>query len=311
MVTWILFHAGIFVILAIDLGMHRGSRQTSLHAAAGWSGVWIVVALLFWWWLGAVRGPDAAAQFLSGYLIEKALSIDNLFVFAIIFSSFGVPPALQHRVLFWGILGALLMRGAMIAVGVYLVSRLDWILYVFGALLVLTGLRLFTRPKVPVIGENAVLRLVRRFVPVTETFEGSRFFARGAATPLLLTLIMVETTDVLFALDSVPAVFAVTTDPFIVYTSNVLAILGLRSLYFVLAGGMRRLRHLETGLAVLLIVIGAKMLLSDVIHPRPSTSLLVIAILLGTTIVASLLPSRARRGTDAAPGIAAFLTILQ
>lgn len=308
--SWLAFNTLILVLLAVDLAMHRGERGSSIRSAATWSAAWVGVALLFWWLLHEARGPEVGAQFLSGYLIEKALSVDNLFVFALIFASLGVPPALQRRVLFWGILGALLMRGAMIAAGVFLVSRLDWILYVFGAMLVLTGLRMCRRRTTPIAEENAVVRYARKIIPVTPTFVGSKFFVGGAATPLFLTLVAVETTDVLFALDSVPAVFAVTTDPFIVYTSNALAILGLRSLYFLLAGGMRRLRHLETGLAVLLIVIGGKMLLADVFHPRPSTSLLVIAAVLGVSIIASLVPRRHRRASTAAP-VAALLTTLQ
>jgi tellurite resistance protein TerC len=308
--NWVAFHALILVLLAVDLGMHRGGRNaTSLRSAAIWSATWIAVGLLFWWLLHEVRGPDVGAEFLSGYLIEKALSVDNLFVFALIFASFRVPPELQRRVLFWGILGALVMRGIMIGAGVYLVSRLDWILYLFGAMLVLTGLRMCKRRNAPAAEENAVLRWVKNVIPVTATYEGSRFFVHGAATPLFLTLVAIETTDVLFALDSVPAVFAVTTDPFIAYTSNALAILGLRSLYFLLVGGMRRLRHLETGLAALMIVIGVKMLLADVIHLRPSTSLLLIGLVLGASIGASLVPSRRARTKAVAP-VAVFLTML-
>ncbi|MCI0432957.1 MAG: TerC family protein [Gemmatimonadetes bacterium] len=301
LLAWIGFHVVVLALVTLDLRLHRGRAVVSMRSAAAWSAVWVTVALAFWLGLRHWMGPEIGLQFLSGYVIEKALSVDNLFVFAVVFSKLGIPRAAQHRVLFWGIIGALVLRGILIGTGTWLVARFDWILYIFGVFLILTGLRMFRPRGAPLEGQQRALQLARKVFPITDSDHGNRFFIGQAATPLFLALIMVETTDVIFALDSVPAVFAVTTDPFIVYTSNILAILGLRSLYFLLEGGMQRLRYLEAGLAVLLVTIGLKMVLADVLHPSPLESLLVIATILGTAVIASLVNAwrTTRTGTGA------------
>src|SRR5438874_4279224 len=238
---WIAFNAFVLVMLALDLGVfHRKSHAVSLKEALGWSAVWIVLALLFNAGLFYWRGPEPALQFLAGYLIEKSLSVDNIFVFVLLFSFFGVPAAYQHRVLFWGVLGALVMRGLMIALGAVLIDTFHWVIYLFGAFLIFTGVRMAFHKGEEVHPErNPLLKLVRRVVPATKDYERDRFVVRQAGqlmiTPLLLVLLVVETTDLIFALDSIPAIFAVTQNTFLVYTSNVFAILGLRSLYFVFA----------------------------------------------------------------------------
>jgi tellurite resistance protein TerC len=294
---WIGFNLFVLAMLALDLGVfHRHAHVVSLREAATWSAVWVALALLFnlgvWHWAGA----EKATEFLTGYLIEKSLSIDNIFVFALVFSYFAVPALYQHRVLFWGILGALAMRAAFIAAGSALIAEFHWILYVFGAFLVATGVKMAIAPAHGLEpARNPVLRLVRRWIPVTDEYDGQRFFTRRAgvltATPLFLVLVLVETTDLIFAVDSIPAIFAITTDPFIVYTSNVFAILGLRSLYFLLAGVMHRFRYLKLGLAAVLVFVGAKMLLAELWKVPAAVSLAVIASLLAVAIGASLLRS--------------------
>ena len=297
---WVGFNAVVLALLALDLGVfHRTSHRVTVREAAIWSTIWVALSLAFGYGLSVSLGREAGLQFLTGYLIEKALSVDNIFVFVLIFSYFRVPEEHQHRVLFWGILSALVMRGAMIGAGAYLIERFHWIIYVFGAFLAYTGARLATRQGHEVHPEkNPVLRLVRRAMPVTNEYHGSHFFvrlapatgsrSRRAATPLMVVLVLVESTDVLFALDSIPAIFAVTTDPFLVYTSNVCAILGLRSLYFLLAGVVDRFHYLQLGLSVVLIFVGAKMLLTDVYHMPIGLSLAVIAAVLTLSVVASL-----------------------
>jgi len=297
---WVGFNAVVLALLALDLGVfHRTSHRVTVREAAIWSTIWVALSLAFGYGLSVSLGREAGLQFLTGYLIEKALSVDNIFVFVLIFSYFRVPEEHQHRVLFWGILSALVMRGAMIGAGAYLIERFHWIIYVFGAFLAYTGARLATRQGHEVHPEkNPVLRLVRRAMPVTTEYHGSHFFvrlapatgsrSRRAATPLMVVLVLVESTDVLFALDSIPAIFAVTTDPFLVYTSNVCAILGLRSLYFLLAGVVDRFHYLQLGLSVVLIFVGAKMLLTDVYHMPIVLSLAVIAAVLTLSVVASL-----------------------
>jgi tellurite resistance protein TerC len=307
--AWIGFNVVILALLALDLGVfHRKAHAVSIKEAAIWSAVWIALSLLFnlslFFWLG--REP--ALQFLAGYLIEKSLSVDNIFVFVLLFNYFRVPAQYQHRVLFWGILGALVMRGAMIGIGAALISRFEWILLIFGAFLVFTGIRLAMKQS----GDdeeihpegNILVRVVRRFLPVSREMHGERFFVREngrlAATPLLIVLLIVESTDLLFAVDSIPAIFAVTTDPFLVYTSNVCAILGLRALYFLLAGVMDKFYYLQLGLGVILTFVGVKMLLPEVTHLLLGeyyripieVSLLVIALVLTTAIVASLIRLR-------------------
>jgi tellurite resistance protein TerC len=295
------FNAFILLLLAIDLGIfHRQAHEVSMREAAIWSAVWIGLSLCFNGGVYAFMGAQAGLEFLTGYLVEKALSVDNIFVFVLIFSYFAVPPRYQHRILFWGILGALVLRGAMIATGAYLIHRFDWISYVFGAFLVYTGVRMATQDEQSIEPDaNPVIALVRRFLPVTNVYYGQKFFARAptmeggavrlVATPLFVVLVLVETTDLLFALDSIPAIFAVTDDPMIVYSSNVLAILGLRSLYFLLANVIREFRFLQLGLSVILSFVGLKMLLEDVYEIPIGFSLGAIAAMLLATVAASLL----------------------
>jgi len=295
---WILFNLFVLAMLAVDLGVfHRNAHEVKAKEAAAWSAVWVALALLFCVGVWQVKGPQAGLEFLTGYLIEKALSVDNIFVFVLVFSWFAVPPRYQHRVLFWGILGALLMRGGMIAAGAALVERFHWVIYAFGAFLVFTGIRMATTREEAVHPEaNPVLRLLRRLLPVTPAYRGQRMLVREqiggrirlAATPLLVVLVVVETTDVVFAVDSIPAIFAVTRDPFLVYSSNVFAILGLRALYFLLAGVIHRFHHLKLGLSAVLAFVGAKMLVSDVFPIPIALSLAVVAVILAIAIAASL-----------------------
>ena len=297
--AWVGFTVLVLAMLAIDLGiLHREAHIVSLREAAVWSAVWITLSLLFKAGIYAFMGAEPALQFLTGYLIEKALSVDNIFVFVLVFSYFGVPAQYQHRVLFWGVLGALAMRAAMIFAGVALIERFGWIMYIFGAFLVFTGIRMATRTEHGIEPENnPAIRVVRRFLRVTNEYHGQKFFLRAsaggqirtAATPLFVVLILVETTDLLFALDSIPAIFAITTDPFLAYTSNVFAILGLRSLYFLLAGIIHRFHYLKLGLAVVLVFVGLKMLIAEIYHIPIGFSLLFIAVVLGAAIAASLL----------------------
>jgi tellurite resistance protein TerC len=295
---WLGFHLFVIAMLAIDLGIfHRKAHAVSLKEAAIWSGVWITLALIFNAGLYVLRGPDPALQFFTGWLIEKSLSVDNIFIFVLLFTYFRVPAAYQHRVLFWGILGALVMRGMLIAVGAVLLEEFHWILYAFGAFLIFTGIKMGVQKETEVHPEkNPLLRLARRVLPVTQDYERDRFVVRRAGqrmvTPLLLVLLIVESTDLVFAVDSIPAVFAVTRDPFLVYTSNVFAILGLRSLYFVFANVIDKFHYLKLGLAVILSYVGVKMVLADV-YPLPTfLSLAVIALVLAGAIVASLLRAR-------------------
>lgn len=292
---WIGFVVFVLAMLFLDLFVfHRNPHQVRMREAVGWSAFWIALALLFngglFYWFGQEHG----LEFLTGYTIEKMLSVDNLFVFLVIFTYFAVPPIQQHRVLFYGILGALVMRGIFIYLGASLLSRFDWVMYLLGAFLILTGIRLlFQTEKDLDPGRNPVVRLCRRLLPIAAAYHGARFFVREngrlLATPLLLVLVTVEATDVAFAVDSVPAVLAVTLDPFIVYTSNVFAILGLRSLYFVLAGGMGRFRFLNIGLALVLVFVGIKMLIAHWYKIPVAASLLVVAALIAGAIVASVL----------------------
>jgi tellurite resistance protein TerC len=308
---WIGFTALVILLLALDLGVfHRKVHAITVREALAWSGVWIGLAMIFnvflyfayeYHWclhqLGTeVGGHEAAVYFFTGYIVEKSLSVDNLFVIALIFSHFGVPPVYQHRVLYWGILGALLMRGAMILAGAALIQRFDWILYIFGAFLIFTALKMLSAPKQLGKKNDLLANLARRVFPVTEDYIGPRFVARSNGrlmlTPLALALIAVETADVVFAVDSIPAIFAITLDPFIVFTSNVFAILGLRSLYFALADVLGRFRYMKLSLAVLLGLIGVKLLLKDVLHDVPGLTyytLGAVAAVLATGIIASLL----------------------
>lgn len=302
---WFAFFGLIGTFLALDLGVfNRKVHVVSVREAGIWTAVWVTTGLLFNLFVYLNFGPDAGLKFLTGYLIEYSLSIDNIFVFVLVFGAFGVPPQYQHRVLFWGILGALIMRGIMIFLGVTLIERFDWILYAFGAFLVFAGLRmLFEKDdgeKKP-MSENRVLKFVRRIIPVTEEFHGQNFFIRRngilMATPLFLVLIIIELTDLVFAVDSIPAIFAITTDPFLIFTSNIFAILGLRSLYFLLAGIIHRFVYLKTGLAIILAFVGVKMLIADFYHMPTLLSLLVIVGVLATSIIASLMATRRPGGT--------------
>lgn len=298
---WVGFIAFVLAMLALDLGVfNRKTHAISMKEAAIWTAVWIGLALIFNIVLFFWQGTEPALQFLTGYLIEKALSVDNLFVFALIFSLFAVPPQFQHRVLFWGVLGALIMRGAFIAAGSALLHNFHWVIYIFGAFLVYTGIKLAVHKETSVEPDrNPAVKLFRRFFPITNQYHGEHFFVRQAgkllATPLVLVLVVVESTDLVFAVDSIPAIFAVTSDPFLVYTSNVFAILGLRSLYFLLAGALDKFYYLKTALAFILSFVGVKMLISEWIKIPITLSLAVIVMLLMTAIVASVI--RARRLT--------------
>lgn len=292
---WGAFNVFIIAMLIVDLKVfHRHAHTVPIKEALIWTGIWIVLALLFNLGIYMVSGPDLAVKFLTGYLIEKSLSMDNLFVFLLIFAYFGVAPRYQHNILFWGILGALIMRALFIAAGVTLIERFHWIIYIFGVFLIYTGMRLFSQKNEDVNpGKNPVLRLARRFLPLTSDHADGKFFVRrGAtlmATPLFVVLLVIETTDVIFALDSIPAILGITLDPFIVYSSNVFAILGLRALYFALAGVMRMFHYLHYGLSLILVFIGIKMLLSSFIHINSVVALGVVGAILILSIVASIL----------------------
>ena len=295
---WVGFNIFVLAMLALDLGVfHRKAHALSLKEASIWSVVWITLAMVFNAGLYLFAGPEPALQFFTGYLIEKSLSVDNIFIFLLLFTFFKVPAAYQHRVLYWGILGALIMRGTLIAVGVALIESFHWIIYLFGAFLIFTGIRMGFHKEIEVHPENdLLLKFIRRFVPVTENYEHDRFFVRRAGqvmvTPLLLVLLVIDTTDLIFAVDSIPAVFAVTRDPFLVYTSNIFAILGLRSLYFVFAGIMEKFYYLKLGLSVILTFVGVKMVLADVFSLPTALSLVVIAVVLTIAIVASIVRTR-------------------
>jgi tellurite resistance protein TerC len=294
LVFWILFNLFVVAMLALDLGvLNRRSHRVSFREALAWSGAWIALAasfavlVLFW------HGRTHTLQFVTGYVIELSLSVDNLFVFLVIFRYFKVPDQHQHKVLFWGILGALLMRGVFIVAGVSLIHRFSWITYAFGALLVYSGIEMLRQEEAEIHPEkNPVLRLFRRVFPVTPEYVGAQFFTRRDglyATPLLVVLLVVETSDILFAVDSIPAVLAITTNAFIVYTSNVFAILGLRSMYFALAGMMDLLHYLHYGLSVVLIFVGIKMVGSHYVNIPTGWALAIVLLVLGVSIVASLL----------------------
>jgi tellurite resistance protein TerC len=291
---WILFNLFVVTVLALDLGLlHRRGHTVKFSEAVAWSAVWIALAgafavLVFFW-----RGRVPSLQFVTGYVIELSLSVDNLFVFLLIFRYFKVPSESQHRVLFWGVLGALLMRGIFIVLGVELLQKFHWIIYIFGAILVYSGLGLLRQKDAEINPDkNPLLQLLRRWIPVTDAYHGERFFVRDPtlyATPLFAVLVVVETTDLTFAVDSIPAVLAVTRDAFIVYTSNVFAILGLRSMYFALAGIMERFRYLHFGLSVVLIFVGGEMLLSHYWEVQTEVTLAVIAAVLVVSILTSVL----------------------
>jgi tellurite resistance protein TerC len=282
-------------MLVLDLGVfHRKAHAISVREAFVWSVVWISLALVFNAGVYHWFGPERGLEFLTGYLIEKALSVDNLFVFLVLFSYFAVPASLQHRVLFWGIIGALAMRALFILAGAALIQQFHWIIYVFGAFLVYTGLKLLAHRNEEIHPErNPALHLFRRLLRAVSDYRGAKFVVlqdgRWFATPLLMVLVVVEASDIVFAVDSIPAIFAITTDPFIVFTSNIFAILGLRAMYFLLAGMLGKFRYLKFGLGLVLAFVGAKMLLADVIKVPIVVSLGVIAALLTGSVIASLL----------------------
>jgi tellurite resistance protein TerC len=293
-VLWASFIAFVITMLAVDLGIfHRKAHVVSFREALSWSAVWVTCSLLFsgfiWHTFGATRG----LEFLTGYVIEYSLSIDNIFVFVLVFSALRIPLLYQHRVLFWGILSALIMRAGMIFAGTALIAKFHWIIYVFGGFLIFTGIKIFiNRNEEESLDDSAVLKLVRRFVPTSSKLDSEHFFTiedgKRVATPLFLALVLVEISDVIFAVDSVPAIFAITSDPFIVFTSNIFAILGLRSLFFLLAGLVDKFRYLKVGLAVVLVFVGVKMCIVDFFKIHPAASLLIIIGTLTASIVASI-----------------------
>lgn len=292
---WILFNAFVLVLLAVELRLHRPGRTQHFREALGWSAFYVILAAIFavivYFW----QGHQVALEFVTGYVLELSLSIDNFFVFLVIFNYFAVPDEYQHRVLFWGVVGALLMRGVFIGAGVGLLHRFHWVLYAFGALLIYSGLRL------GVLGDhkvdpaaNPLVRTLRRLLPVTREYQGNKFFVRGGegsrlcATPLLVVLLVIETSDVLFSVDSIPAILAITLNAFIVYTSNVLAILGLRSMYFAVSGLIKIFRFLHYGLAVVLVLVGVKMLAANYYRVSTPLTLVVVAAVVLISVVASV-----------------------
>lgn len=299
--TYVLFNLFVLGMLALDLGLfHRQDHRVGLRESLVWTGVWIALAVLFafglyYWKLAAFGAPQASEvtlQFVTGYLIEKSLSIDNVFVFLLLLNYFKVPEQLQHRVLFWGIIGALIFRGIFIAIGAVLIAKFHWIIFLFGGILVLTGVKMALSKDKEIHPErNPLLRLFRKFVPVTDDYHGRNFFirqaGRWAATPLMVVLVLVESSDIIFAVDSIPAIFAVSRDPFIVYTANVFAILGLRSLFFAIAGVMGLFHHLHYGLSAILVFVGVKMLISDSFKIPVGWSLAVIGGILLISVAAS------------------------
>jgi tellurite resistance protein TerC len=304
--TVLLLGFALFVLgaLALDLGvLHRDAHVVSSREALSWTAVWVTSAIVFGLLVLAVRGPDSAIEFFTGYVIEYSLSVDNVFVFGLVFAAFAIPREYQHRVLFWGVIGALVMRGVMIVIGAELIERFDWILLLFGAFLLLTGVQMLRRRGMHASHpeQSAIVRFARRHLRVTSELHGQQFFVRNGvgrvATPLFLTLLVVEASDLIFAVDSIPAIFGVTTDPFVVFTSNAFAILGLRSLYFLLADAKDRFRYLTIGLAVILLFIGAKLLLTPWLHLPALVSLAIVLGIVAASVVASLLADR-RSGPD-------------
>ena len=292
---WIGFHVLILILIALDLGiLHRKSHVISIREALLWSVGWIFISLLFNVVVYFQFGYDSALEFLTGYLIEKSLSVDNIFVFAIVFNYFSVSPKYQHKVLYWGIIGALVMRGALIALGTALISNFHWVIYIFGAFLVYTGIKMAVQKGVSVHPErNPVVNLAKKFMPISKEYHGNKFVVniegKRYFTPLIVVLLVVEVTDLAFAVDSIPAIFAITHDAFIVYTSNVFAILGLRALYFALSGILELFHYLKYGLGMVLSFVGAKMLISEIYEIPILIALGVVAAILTVSIVASIL----------------------
>ena len=293
---WIGFNVFVLAMLALDLGVfHKKCHVVTFKESMAWTVVWVALAMIFNAWLWKTYGPQKGLEFFTGYVIEKSLSVDNVFVWAMLFSYFAVPAMYQHKILFWGVIGALIMRAGMIFLGAALITKFAWIIYIFGAFLILTGLKMIFKKEEEIHPEkNPVVRWFKRFMPVTQEFRGEKFFVveNGVrmATPLFVVLILVEITDLIFAVDSIPAIFAVTKDPFIVYTSNVFAILGLRSLFFALSGVMDKFHYLKIGLGVVLTFVGVKMILAHTEYKIDTVaSLVVIVAILTASIVASLI----------------------
>ena len=306
--AWLLVFGVIALMLAVDLFAHRKAHVIGVREAAAWSVIWVVIGIAFGVVIWVTAGAEFGQQYYAGYLIEKSLAVDNVFVWAIIFAAFAVPRQYQHRVLFLGVLGALVLRGIFIAAGAVLIENFSWILYVFAAFLIYTGYRMIrTRNEHAHPEKSPVLRLFRRFIPMTDAFHGQRFLVRKngilLATPLLAVLVLVEVTDVVFAVDSIPAIFAVTSEPFIVFTANAFAILGLRAMYFLLADLMHRFVYLKIGLSLVLVWVGVKMLLLDVFYIPTTVSLGVIALIIAVSVVLSLRATRGqgRREIEAVP----------
>jgi tellurite resistance protein TerC len=309
MLIWIAFGILIVILLALDLGvLNKKAHVPSTKEALGWTALWVSLAVSFsifvffayenYWITNAnnLSGKEAVLKYLTGYLVEQSLSMDNIFVIAIIFGYFQIPPKYQHRVLFWGILGAVVFRGIMIGIGAVLIKEFSWIIYVFGALLLYSAYKMLKSGDEPIdLKDNPTINFIRKLFPVTNQIDGEKFFIRRmgirAATPLFVALMVVETTDIMFAFDSIPAIFAITTDPFIVFTSNIFAILGLRSLYFVLASVMEKFKYLKPALVFILFFVGMKMILSHYIHLPEWASLAVVILALGTGVIASIYSS--------------------
>jgi tellurite resistance protein TerC len=306
-ISWVIFAVAIFGLLALDLFVfHREAKPVRMREAGAWVAVWVALGLAFGGWIFVTRGTTSGGEYLAGYLIEYSLSMDNVFVFAVLFAYFGVPAAYQHRLLFWGVLGAIVFRAIFIVAGIALLERFHFVVYLFGLLLLFTAWRMVTAGTDNVDpSKNVFLRLIRRVIPVTDGFEGQSFFTRRNgklwATPLFAALVVIETSDIMFAIDSVPAILAITTDTFIVFTSNAFAIMGLRSLYFLLAGLIDRFEYLKYGLAALLAFAGVKMLISDVVHLDVWLSLGIIVAILGASIAFSLVATRDEEVPDATP----------
>ncbi len=307
MLLWIIFIVLIFFFLALDLGVfNKNPHVVSTREAFAWTALWVSVSLLFSivvyfayelkWVSGDLSGSKAVLLYLSGYLVEQSLSMDNIFVIAIIFAYFQVPKEYQHRVLFWGIIGALVFRGIMIALGTALIHQFEWVIYIFGAFLLYSAYKMLTVGESVHPSQNPTIRFIRKFFAVSTSYEGNRFFLRKkgmlVATPLFVALMVVETTDVLFAFDSIPAIFGITTDPFIVFTSNIFAIMGLRSLYFVLASVLDKFQYLKYSLVAILFFVGVKMMLHEVWNPEEWVSLAVIFVSLATGVVVSLIKAK-------------------
>lgn len=297
---WIAFNGFVLAMLALDLGVfHKKCHVVTFKESITWTVVWVALAMIFNAWLWKTYGSQKGLEFFTGYVIEKSLSVDNVFVWAMLFTYFAVPPLYQHKILFWGVIGALVMRAGMIFLGAALITKFAWIIYIFGAFLILTGLKMIFKKEEEIHPENnPVVRWFKKFMPVTPDFRGVKFFVREngvrMATPLFVVLILVELTDLIFAVDSIPAIFAVTKDPFIVYTSNVFAILGLRSLFFALAGVMDKFHYLKIGLGVVLTFVGVKMILAHTDYKIDTViSLGVIVAILAVSVVASLLRPKA------------------